>query len=94
MKVLRKGILDEFSKIHAEVTSQVLIWLAEAEGAEWKTPQEIKDRYSSASFLDNNRVIFNLKGNKFRLDTKIAYQTGIVLIMRMGTHAEYNKWVF
>jgi mRNA interferase HigB len=93
MKVMRKGILDEFCKIHTEIASQILIWLSEAEGSEWKTPQDIKARYASASFLENNRVIFNLKGNKYRLDTKIAYKTGIVLIMRIGTHAEYSKWV-
>lgn len=48
----------------------------------------------SASFLAGNRVVFNLKGNKYRLDTKIAYQTGVVFVKRIGTHAEYDRWTF
>ena len=60
----------------------------------WRTPAEVKARYVSASFLANNRVVFNLKGNKYRLDTKIAYQVGVVLVKRIGTHAEYSRWTF
>ena len=50
-------------------------WYNEASASKWKIPQDIKDRYSSASFLSDNLVIFNIKGNKYRLVVKIAYKT-------------------
>jgi mRNA interferase HigB len=80
--------------MHAEVASVVDAWLAEAKAATWRTPADIKARYANASILANNRVVFNLKGNKYRLDTKIAYQTGVVVVKRIGTHAEYTRWTF
>jgi mRNA interferase HigB len=80
--------------MHAEVASVVDAWLAEAKAATWRTPADVKARYASASILANNRVVFNLKGNKYRLDTKIAYQTGVVVVKRIGTHAEYTRWTF
>ena len=66
-------------------------WYYEASAAEWQTPQNIKDRYRSASFLENNVVIFNIKGNKYRLVTKISYKRKTVFIKWIGTHAEYDK---
>jgi mRNA interferase HigB len=80
--------------MHAEVASMVDAWLAEAKAATWRTPADVKARYASASILANNRVVFNLKGNKYRLDTKIAYQTGVVVVKRIGTHAKYTRWTF
>lgn len=94
MKVIGKRILFEFSKSHADVASQVSAWLAEAEEAEWSTPNDVKTRYVHASFLSDNRVVFNIKGNKYRIDTKINYQHQIVLVKRIGTHSEYSKWRF
>ncbi|MBI4419355.1 MAG: type II toxin-antitoxin system HigB family toxin [Gemmatimonadetes bacterium] len=67
-------------------------WLLEAERAEWKTPADIKARYASASVLAENRVVFNVGGNRFRILTKVAYRLQIVLIERVGTHEEYDSW--
>lgn len=67
-------------------------WLLEAERAEWKTPADIKARYASASVLAENRVVFNVGGNRFRILTKVAYRLPIVLIERVGTHEEYDSW--
>ena len=94
MKVVGKEILQEFKNSHADARSQLDAWLAEAEDAAWGMPNDIKKRFSSASFLANNRVIFNIKGNAYRLDVKIAYQVQVVRIKRIGTHAEYDKWTF
>lgn len=44
--------------------------------------------------LANNRVVFNIKGNKYRLDTRVAYRTSVVVVKRIGTHAEYDRWTF
>jgi mRNA interferase HigB len=92
MKVVGRNVVDEFGQNHADVLSQVKYWLCEAESAEWRSPKDIKQRYPHASILSKNRVIFNLKGNKYRLEAKINYAAGVVLIKRMGTHAEYSKW--
>lgn len=94
MKVVGRLILNTFCERYADLRTQADAWLAEADEAAWKMPSDIKRRYQSASFLANNRVIFNLKGNAYRLDTKIAYQQQVVLIKRVGTHAEYSKWKF
>jgi len=94
MKVLGRTRLERFRRKHADARSQIDAWLAEAEEAQWETPSEIKRRYADASFLADNRVVFNLKGNRYRLDAKIDYHQKIVLIKRIGTHAEYDKWVF
>jgi len=79
---------------HAEVGPAVDAWLREATVATWRTPADIKARYVNVSFLAGNRVVFNLKGNKYRLDTKIAYQTDVIFVKRIGTHAEYDRWTF
>ena len=94
MRVVSRPILEQFVKTHVEVRPAADAWLREAMTASWRTPAEVKARYVSASFLAGNRVIFNLKGNKYRLDTQIAYQTGVVMVKRIGTHAEYNRWTF
>ena len=94
MEVLGRLILEQFAQEHADVRPAMDAWLCEAEHADWRAPNDIKGRYATASFLTNNRVIFNLKGNKYRLDTKIAYLTGKVIVRRIGTHAEYDGWTF
>lgn len=94
MRVIGREILDTFRRRHADARSQVDAWLAEVEDAEWDSPKDIEARFASASFLPNNRVVFNLKGNSYRLDVKVTYNTKIVLVKRIGTHAEYDKWTF
>lgn len=86
--------LDAFKRTHADSRGQLNAWQSEVEAANWSGPQEIKDRYQSASFLADNRVIFNIKGNTYRLVVKARYQNGIVLIEWIGTHAEYDKQDF
>lgn len=87
-------MLDEFKRHHADVRGPLDSWLSEAEAAEWSGPDDVKARYPSASLITGSRVMFNIKGNSFRLDTKIAYRTQIVTVIRVGTHAQYDKWKF
>ena len=94
MKVVGIGLIDEFGHRHADSRAQLAAWLQETIEAEWRTPSDIKARYRSASFLTDNRVVFNIKGNKYRLDVKIAYNLQIVKIIRIGTHADYDRWDF
>lgn len=92
MKVVGRGILTDFADRHAEVRTQIEAWYWELEEAEWRTPQELKLRFPSASLLSENRVVFNLKGRKYRLLAKINYEQQTVLVSKLGTHAEYSTW--
>jgi mRNA interferase HigB len=86
--------LDAFKQTHADSRGPLDAWQSEVEATKWRGPQDIKDRYPSASFLAENRVIFNIKGNTYRLVVKARYQNGIVLIEWVGTHAEYDNQNF
>jgi mRNA interferase HigB len=66
-------------------------WHKEAEEANWKNPQDIKNNYPAASFLADNRVAFNINGNSYLLIVKINYEFSIVWIRFIGTHSEYDK---
>ena len=94
MRVLGRDKLANFSKRHANAKRALDIWFEAARQAVWKTPRDIKQQYSSADFLAGNRVIFNVKGNHFRLVTEVNYVHGKVAIEWVGTHAEYDKQNF
>ena len=91
MKLVGRDKLDEFVQEHADARRWIETWLAEAELVAWRTPQEIKERYSTASFLADNVVIFNVRGNNYRLEVQIAYRTSTVIVRWVGTHEEYTK---
>ena len=92
MKIVGIKILHEFKEKHADIRSQIDAWVAEADEAIWHNPFDIKRRYASASFLADNQVVFNLKGNSYRLLVKVNYNNQIILIKKVGTHDEYLKW--
>lgn len=92
MKIIGKGVLNDFKRKHTDASSQVDSWENEVEDADWKIPLDIKRRYASASILQGNQVVFNLKGNKYRLLTKVNYKNRIVLVKKAGTHEEYDNW--
>lgn len=91
MQLINLAVLEELKSSHADARGALDAWRAEVQAATWLSPQDIKDRYASASFLSGNRVIFNIKGNTYRLVVKIRFQNGIVMIEWGGTHAEYDK---
>jgi len=91
MRAIGKDIIEIFCRKHPSAAGQIRAWLEEAEDATWRTPQDIKDRYNSASFLHDNIVIFNIRGNHYRLVVKVNYPVQIVRVMWAGTHAEYDR---
>ena len=91
LRVVAKKILRDFWEKHEDCEQQLKSWFREAQKAEWKNPNEIKTEYPSASILNVNRVIFNIKGNNYRLIVKISYEYEMVWIQFIGTHAEYDK---
>ena len=92
MTIAGRQLIEKFIRKHANSKSSLSAWLEEAEEAEWKTPQDIKDRYRSTDFLSGNRVIFDIGGNNYRLMVLVRYRNGLLLIQKIGTHAEYSKW--
>lgn len=91
MRVIAKKILRDFWVTHADCEQQLKSWYQETSKAQWKNPNQIKNEYPSASFLNNNRVVFNLKGNNYRLVVKINYEYQMVWIRIIGTHSQYYK---
>jgi mRNA interferase HigB len=71
--------------------SQYDAWLAIAEQAAWRNPEEVKASHPKASILKAGRVVFNIKGNDYRLVAALQYQAGVLVIRFFGTHAEYDR---
>ncbi len=93
MRVIAKSTLKKFWEIPAYSDSQAPIesWYEETIKAIWASPQSIKNQYENASICKNNRVVFNIGGNKYRLIVEIQYQASIVWVKFIGTHAQYDK---
>lgn len=66
-------------------------WYHETKVAEWTSPNDIKAKYLSAGIIGNNRIVFNIKGNKYRLIVSIDYEFQVVFVRFIGTHKEYDK---
>ena len=91
MRVISKKILRDFWTGHADCEQQLKSWFQETSRSKWKNPNEIKQEYPSASILNDNRFVFNIKGNNYRLIVKINFNYQMVWIRFIGTHAEYDK---
>jgi mRNA interferase HigB len=90
MRVVAKRTLREFWERFPDAEEALKTWYAEAKVGTWHNPAEIKIQYRSASILKDNRVVFNICGNRYRLVVKISYNNGVVLIRFIGTHREYD----
>lgn len=93
MRVIKKGTLRAHWERPGREDSEdpLKAWYAEARKAAWKTPADIKAKYRSASFVADNRVVFNIAGNKYRLVVHVNYEIGVVLVKFVGTHEEYDE---
>ena len=93
MRLLGKKQAYEFTKKHADSKKAINSLILEIEEADWKTPNDIKARYPKASIIDDCNVVFNICGNKYRVWLKITYQNSVAIIIKIGTHKEYDRWV-
>lgn len=91
MRIIAVKTLREFWETHADAEQSLKSWYKEATDTRWIEPNDIKQRYPSADILPGNRVVFDIKGNTYRLIVKIHYNTGIVFVRFVGTHADYDK---
>lgn len=91
LRVIAKKILREFWEKHSDCEQQLKSWYQEADKGTWKSLNELKSEYPSASVLEDNRVCFNIKGNNYRLIVKINFNYQMMWIRFIGTHVEYDK---
>lgn len=91
MRVIAKKMLREFWEIHSDCEQQLKSWYQETEKGRWRNVYELKEDYPVASILRNNRICFNIKGNKYRLIVRINFDYQMIWIRFIGTHAEYDK---
>jgi len=91
MRIISKSTLRDFWLEHADSEQALKSWYLEANKSNWKHPNDIKEEYPTASILPDNRVVFNIKGNNYRLIVKINYAYQMVWIRFIGTHADYDK---
>jgi mRNA interferase HigB len=91
LRVIAKKNLRDFWSKYPDCEQQLKSWYREAEKLNWTTSKSIKKNYPTASILENNRVVFNIKGNHYRLIVRINYDYDMVWIRFIGTHAQYDK---
>ncbi len=91
MRIIARRTLRIYWETHPDARQALQAWYADAKLSDWNSPSDIKSVYRNASIIANNRVVFNIKGNRYRLVVAIDYKHHIVFIRFIGTHSEYNK---
>jgi mRNA interferase HigB len=91
MRIIAKSALKKFWKKHPDAEQSLRVWHDEAKKAEWRNFQDIKRQFRSASIVGNDRIVFNIKGNDYRLIVLILFRQGKIFIRFVGTHKEYDK---
>jgi mRNA interferase HigB len=91
MRIIAKKTLRDFWQLHPDAEEALKAWYHDAKHAAWQSPSDIRNTYATASIIANNRVVFNIRGNHYRLIVAVNYAFGIVYIRFVGTHREYDK---
>ena len=91
MRLFNRATLRDFWRRHPDAQHPLRAWLAEVEKGSWTGPAEVRARYRTADFIEGDRIIFNVGGNKYRLVVHVAYEYRRVLIKFVGTHREYDR---
>jgi mRNA interferase HigB len=97
VRIISRSTLNGFVRNRVEprlqrvVGEQLNAWYAMASRAAWKNSAELKREKQTASIVSSERVVFNIKGNEFRLVVAVDYKNGVVLILWLGTHREYDQ---
>ena len=91
MRVIAVSTLRDFWKRHPDAEQPLKTWFEEVTKASWTQPSDIKAQYGSASILKNRRVVFNIKGNDYRLVVAIDYSYEVIYVRFVGTHRDYDR---
>lgn len=90
-RIIAKSTLREFWESHNEAEQYLKTWYDTAKNAHWYSPNDVKKTYIHSSILKNGRIVFNIKGNNYRLVVKFNFEKQWAFIRFVGTHSEYNK---
>ncbi len=91
MRIISTKTLKSYLEEYPQAREQLIAWAEFIEKSNWNSPQELKIDFANASILSNKRVVFNIKGNHFRLIVDIEYRLKIVFVVWFGSHQEYDK---
>ncbi len=91
MRIFSLRTFRKFWSIHPDAEIPLRSWYKDILKADWKSPAEVKQYRRDVSIVANNRVVFNVKGNNYRLIVEIEYGSGIVFVQFVGTHKEYDQ---
>jgi len=91
MRIIALRALRDFWDAHPDAEIPLRSWYAAASRAAWRSPADVKAAYRNASFIANNRIVFNVKGNDYRLVVAVHYNRGMMFIRFVGTHREYDR---
>ena len=90
-RIFAKSTLREYWEKHPETEQYLKTWYDTAMNSDWRTPNEVKQTYVNASILKDSRIVFNIKGNSYRLVVKFNFDKQWIFIRFIGTHIEYDK---
>ena len=91
MRIISKKTLREFWKRHPDAEAPLVAWCKEVEKEDWDTLTSVTQRYPRSSTVGDNRAVFRIKGNRYRMVVWINYRRRAVYVKWLGTHAEYNR---
>jgi mRNA interferase HigB len=91
VRVFNRSTIRAFANAHKDAEQPLFAWYREVKKADWKSPDDIKVQHPSASIINKQRVVFNIKGNKYRVIVVVKFTFHYVYIRFIGTHAEYDK---
>lgn len=91
MVIISKSTLNKFGNEHPESKDALLKWYQVTKVADWRSYHELKTTFNSIDAVGNNRYVFNIKGNQYRLIALIIFETRTLFILFVGTHEDYNK---
>jgi mRNA interferase HigB len=91
MRIIARHIIDDFEVTHPDTITSLETWYKMSKSKKWTRPVDIKNDIANASIIANNRVVFNIKGNDYRLVVAVDYQRRIFFIKFLNTHEEYDK---
>jgi len=91
MRIIARSTLRDYWEKYPDTELPLKVWYAQIKKADWKTFNELKSQFRKASVVGNDRVVFNIKGNEYRLIAAVSYRKQIVWIRFIGTHKAYDK---
>ena len=91
MRIIARRTLREYWERYPQAAQPLKAWFREAVASNWASPDDVKRRYRHASILKDNRVVFNIGGNKYRLVVQINYDFKIIYMRCVGSHEAYDK---